>query len=182
MVVLGESPAEEKKAKRSIPTIAEVYRDTYLPHLQQTRRNMQSDLSFWKVHLLPKFGDKHLDELTADDVVGAQLSMRKAGYAEGTANKWIVQIRYMYNVCKRAKIAGSEANPAAGVKQYRIQGRERFLSHEETERLRIAVERSDNKQLKYIMALLLMLGCPRTGGAAGRMHVFLILEPACISR
>jgi integrase len=65
----------------------------------------------------------------------------------------------MYNVCKRAKIAGSETNPAAGVKQYRIQGRERFLSPEETERLREAVEKSDNKQLKYIVGLLLMLGC-----------------------
>lgn len=36
---------------------------------------------------------------------------------------------------------------------------ERFLSPEETERLREAVEQSINKQLKYIVALLLMLGC-----------------------
>ncbi len=85
--------------------------------------------------------------------------MRKAGYAAGTANKWIVQIRYMYNVAKKAKIPGSETNPAAGIKQFRVEGRERFLSSEETERLRIAVERSDNKQLKYIVALALMLGC-----------------------
>jgi hypothetical protein len=62
-VVLGESPAEDKKAKRAIPTIAELYRDTYLPHIQSYRRNMESALSFWKVHLLPRFGQKHLDEL-----------------------------------------------------------------------------------------------------------------------
>jgi integrase len=80
-------------------------------------------------------------------------------YAPGTANKYIVQIRYMYNVAKKAKIPGSEANPAAGIKQFRVEGHERFLSPEETERLRLAVERSDNKQLKYIVALVLMLGC-----------------------
>jgi integrase len=158
-VVLGDSPIEEKKAKRMIPTIAEIYRDTYLPHLQNTRRGMGSDLSFWKVHLLPRFGSKHLDELTRQDVIDAQLSMRKAGYAVGTANKWIVQIRYMYNVAKKQAIPGSEFNPGAEVKQFTVEGRERFLSPEETERLREAVERSENTQLKWIVTLLLMLGC-----------------------
>ncbi len=158
-VVLGENPADDKKIKRAIPTIAELYNDTYLPHLQSYRRNMESDLSFHKNHLLPKFGNKHLNELTTEDVVDAHQSFRKIGYAPGTANKWIVQIRYMFNVAKRAKIPGSEFNPAAGVKQFRVEGRERFLSPEETERLREAVEKSSNKQLKYIVALLLMLGC-----------------------
>lgn len=158
-VVLGESPIEEKKLLRTIPTIAEVFRDTYLPHLQNTRRNMASDLSFWKNHLLPKFGGKHLDQLTQQEVIDAQQAMRKAGYADGTANKWIVQLRYMYNVCKKLKIPGTDYNPAADVKQFRVEGRERFLSAEETERLRVAVERSENPQLKYIVALLLMLGC-----------------------
>lgn len=158
-VVLGENPAEEKKAKRTIPTIAELYRDTYLPHLQKTRRNMGSDLSFWKCHLLPRFGDKHLEELSRQDVIDAQVEMRNAGYAPGTANKYIVQLRYMYNVAKKFNVPGAETNPAADVEQYRVEGRERFLSAEETERLRVAVERSENTQLKYIVGLLLMLAC-----------------------
>lgn len=158
-VVLGDSPSEERKIKRSIPTIAELYQDTYLPHLQSTRRNMVSDLSFWKVHLLPRFGSKHLDELTQQDVIDAQQSMRKAGYALGTANKWIVQIRYMYNVAKKLKIPGSDFNPGAEIKQFTVEGRERFLNSDETERLREAVEKSENTQLKYIVTLLLMLGC-----------------------
>jgi len=160
-VVLGEDPAAERKAMRAIPTIAEAYRDTYLPHIQSYRRNMESDLSFWKNHLLPKFGRKHLDQLKTDAIVDAQHSMRKAGYAKGTANKWVVQLRFMFNVLKKAKVPGSEVNPAAGIKQFRVEGRERFLSPEETERLRIAVEASENTQLKYIVALLLMLGCRR---------------------
>lgn len=158
-VVLGENPAEAKKIKRSIPTIAEFYKDTYLPYLQSYRRNMQSDFSFHHTHLLPRFGSKHLDEITQQDVIFAQQSMRTAGYAAGTANKFIVQIRYMYNVAKKAKIPGAEFNPAAGVKQYNVEGRERFLTQEEIQRLRDAVEKSQSKQLKYIVALLLMLGC-----------------------
>ncbi len=158
-VVLGENPAEEKKAKRTIPTIAELYRDVYLPHLQKTRRNMQSDLSFWKCHLLPRFGTFHIEELRRQDVIDAQMEMRAAGYAAGTSNKFIVQLRYMYNVAKKFNVPGAEINPAAEVEQYRVEGRERFLSAEETERLRVAVERSENTQLKYIVGLLLMLGC-----------------------
>ena len=158
-VVLGESPAEEKKVMRAIPTVAEMYRDTYLPHLKKTRRNMGSDLSFWKNHLLPRFGNKHLEELSRQDVIDAQVEMRNAGYAPGTANKYIVQLRYMYNVAKKFNVPGAEINPAAEVEQYRVEGRERFLSVDETERLRVAVERSDNKQLKHFVTLALMLGC-----------------------
>lgn len=158
-IVLGENPAEDKKIKRSIPTIAEFYNATYLPLLRSYRRNMQSDYSFHQTHLLPRFGSKRLDELTQQDVIDAQKSMTKRGYAPGTANKFIVQIRYMYNVAKKRGVPGSEHNPAAGVKQYAVQGRERFLTKEEIERLRTAVEKSTNKQLKYIIALLLMLGC-----------------------
>ena len=67
-IVLGENPAEDKKIKRSIPTIAEFYNATYLPFLRSYRRNMQSDYSFHQTHLLPRFGSKRLDELTQQAV------------------------------------------------------------------------------------------------------------------
>lgn len=158
-VVLGEDPAEEKKLKRSIPTIAELYRDIYLPHLQSYRRNMQSDYSFHQTHMLPRFGSKFLDELTQQDVIDAQQSMLKAGYAAGTANKFVVQVRYMYNIAKKRGIPGSDNNPAAGVRQYPVHGRERFLNQAEIERLYAAVKKSTCRQLKHIVPLLLMLGC-----------------------
>lgn len=161
-VVLGEDPAAAKMVKRSIPTVAELYRDTYLPYLRSYRRNMQSDFSFHHTHLLPRFGSKHLDEITQADVIDAQQSMLKVGYAPGTANKFVVQLRYMYNVAKKLGIPGAEFNPAAGVKQYQVQGRERFLNQEEIQRLRVAVQQSQSKQLKYIVALLLMLGCRKS--------------------
>jgi integrase len=123
---------------------------------------MQSDYSFQQTHLLPRFGRKHLDQLTTQDVVDAQQSMLKAGYATGTANRFVVQVRYMYNVAKKRGIPGAEFNPAAGVKQYAVHGRERFLTHEEIERLRIAVDKSACKPLKNIVALLLMLGCRKS--------------------
>jgi len=58
--MLTARTGEGTARKLVLSTIAELYRDTYLPHLKDTRRNMESDLSFWKVHLLPRWADKHL--------------------------------------------------------------------------------------------------------------------------
>ena len=87
-------------------------------------------------------------------------------------HKWIVQIRYAYTVAKQFGVPGSESNPSAGVKQFRVEGRERFLPNEETQRLRDAVEQSENTQLKYIVALLLMLGCRKRELLDGKCEHF----------
>lgn len=62
-------------------------------------------------------------------------------------------------MAKKRGIPGADFNPGADINQYKVEGRERFLSPEETERLREAGHQSENTQLKYIVALLLLLGC-----------------------
>ena len=58
------------------------------------------------------------------------------------------------------QIPGITFNPAAGVKLFEANNaRERFLTAEETQRLLEAVKKSKNTQLKYIVPLLLLLGC-----------------------
>ena len=64
-VVLGENPAEDKKALRQVPTLAEFIRDNYLPHIQLHRRNFQSTISFLNIHIIPRFGALHLDQITS---------------------------------------------------------------------------------------------------------------------
>lgn len=54
---------------------------------------------------------------------------------------------------------GSEVNPAAGLKLFvPDNARERYLSKEETQRLRDALDQSENPQLKFIVPLLLLTG------------------------
>lgn len=64
-----------------------------------------------------------------------------------------------YNLTKKWKIPGCDTNPTAGVQLFEYNNaRERFLTAEEIQRLRDALETSENPQLRYIVPLLLLSG------------------------
>lgn len=57
-------------------------------------------------------------------------------------------------------IPGLPTNPVVGIPRPPLNNaRERYLTSEEAQRLRAAVEHSRNKQLKYIVGLLIQCGC-----------------------
>lgn len=159
-VELGGNPLEERKALRSVLTLAEFIRDIYIPHIQLHRRNFQSTLSFIKCHVLPRFGAMHLDAITTDMVTEAHLDLRAKGYALAQANKLPILLKVMFNLAKKNGLAGSQCNPAHGVSLFTPNNaKERYLSSAETQRLHEALSRSDNSQLKSIVTLLLLFGC-----------------------
>ena len=157
-VVLGESPAEERKVKRTIPTIKAYAAETYMPFVKGYKKSWHTDDAYLRNHVLPKFGSCHLDELTQEDVAAYHRSMRAKGYAAATANHVVVLISYMYTVAKKFKVAGADTNPASGIPMFEPVSRERYLSSEETQRLKLAIEHSKNPQLKYIVAMLILTG------------------------
>lgn len=159
-VVLGENPAEDKQALRKVPTLAEFVESVYVPHIHQHRRNFQSTISFLNIHILPRFGSKHLDAITSEMVSEAHQAMRSKGYALAMANKLPVLFKIMYNLGKKRKVQGTASNPADGVVLFVANNaKERFLTADETQRLQDALERSDNTQLKHIVPLMLLFGC-----------------------
>jgi hypothetical protein len=60
-IQLGESPSEERKIKRAIPTLEEFNRDRYMPFIKGYKKSWGSDDCYLRNHLLPKFGFLHLD-------------------------------------------------------------------------------------------------------------------------
>ncbi|MEN8256595.1 MAG: tyrosine-type recombinase/integrase [Thermodesulfobacteriota bacterium] len=159
-VVLGENPSEEKRVKRTIPTLEEFARDRYMPFVKGDKRSWKSDESYLRCHVLPRFGKYHLNKITQQNVIEFHHAIRSNNYAMGTANRALVLVKYMFNLALKWNIPGVESNPAADVKLFEANNaRERFLTSEETQRLRDAIEKSKNTQLKYIVPLLLLLGC-----------------------
>ena len=159
-VVLGENPADEKQALHKVPTLAEFIEDVYVPHIHQHRRNFQSTISFLNIHIVPKFGSKHLDAITSEMLSDAHLDMRNKGYALAMANKLPILFKIMYNLGKKKKVQGTANNPANDVVMFVANNaKERFLTADETQRLQVALEQSDNTQLRYIVPLMLMFGC-----------------------
>lgn len=159
-VELGGNPLEERQALRAVPTLAEFIRDTYVPHIHLHRRNFQSTLSFIKCHVLPRFGAKHLDEITTNMLAEAHQDLRTKGYALAHANKIPILFKIMFNLARKKGIPGSESNPADGVVLFNPNNaKERYLSAAETQRLHEALSQRGSPQLKSIVALLLLLGC-----------------------
>jgi integrase len=159
-ILFGENPTEDRKALRQIPILSEFVRDVYLDHMKATRRNYAPSLSFLRLHLLPRFGSMHLDQITTQDIAEACRDMRAKGFSQSHCNSIPSTLKVIYNIAKKRKVPGSEINPAIDLKiASPNNARQRFLSLEEIQRLRIAIEQSQNPQLKYICNLLILLIC-----------------------
>lgn len=158
-VVLGQSPMEERKKKRAVPTLAEFTHDRYLPYIKGSKKSWATDDSHLRKHILPAFGGSYLDSITQKEVIEFHHGMRAAGYAPATCNRKLILLRYMFNLAAKWGIEGAEKNPTAGVPLYELNNaRERFLTPEETRHLQAALEESENPQMRFIVPLLLLTG------------------------
>lgn len=158
-VVVGKNPAEERKAERTVPTLAQLSVQ-YLEHVRSYKRAPEIDERALKLHLLPKFGKRRINQLDRAEIVEWLAAHVRDGYAQATVNRWQVVLSHMLRLAKVWGVAGSEVNPLEGVKQRDPCNKvERFLSADETGRLRRAVEESPNPMLTPIVAVLLMTGC-----------------------
>lgn len=159
-VVVGKNPAEERKAERTVPTVSELS-VRYLEHVRTYKKSRDIDARYLRIHLLPKFGKRRINQLDQVEIMEWLADkVRRDGYAQATVNRWQVILSHMLRMAKVWGIPGSEVNPLEGVKQKDPNNKvERFLTADETQRLKIAVEHSPNPLLKHIVALLLLTGC-----------------------
>jgi len=159
-VVGGDSPMDERRAQRTVPTLSEFIRDVYMPHIRAHRRNFQSTVSFIRHHIEPRFGARRLDEITPKMITEAHDELKLKGYALATANKMPILFSIFYNLGKKMKVQGASTNPAQSLKLFQLNNnRERYLSAEEVQRLRSVLEECPYEQMRTIVPLLLMLGC-----------------------
>jgi len=145
--------------KRAIPTLAEFSEQRYMPYVKGYKKSWDIDDSYLRNHVLPRFGALHLDQISLQGVIAFHQAMKEAGYADATCNRSVILLRYMYNLGKKWKIPGAEANPTQGAQLFVLNNaRERYLTAEETLRLKNAMQHSENQQLQFIVPLLLMTG------------------------
>ncbi len=149
--------------KSKTPLLKEFYEEHYLPYVKLHSSTWDKNLSTFKIHILPALGEYHMDEITLPLVSKLHREMViKKKLANGTANKVLVFLRHSYNLAIDLKIAGITENPAAKVKQFEEQHKERYLTKLEAKRLMKAVEESKNIHLKYIVRFLLLTGARRS--------------------
>ncbi len=91
-------------------------------------------------HAYPAIGDLKAEKVSRTDVSRLHLSMRGAPH---NASRMIAVLSSMYSYAAKNGNVPDEMNPARGVEQYREDGRERYLSREELQRLGAAIEEGE---------------------------------------
>jgi len=159
--VLGADPAARRRELREIPTLAELVRDRYLPHVKAYKRSWRTDETVFRVHILPVLGSRPLDEISGDAIADLLQRMRDQGYATGTTNRVLILMRFIFNLARKWKIPGVGENPTFGLSTAPDVQRDRFLSPEETQRLIASINVDENRSAAQTIMLLLLTGARR---------------------
>jgi integrase len=151
-------------AHSGTPTFKDIS-ERYLDSLfgdEQARDSAGRDLCN---HILPKFGQLRLDQVTEMDLT-AWLSSKEGKEAapagpDGERIKKL--IGRMWSLALDLKLVDGEANPFEGSLRFDRRGQgDALLSAHEVQQLLLAARSSQNRQLKYIVSLLMLTGA-RTG-------------------
>ncbi len=159
--LLGDDPQEKRRELRSIPTLAALVRDRYLPHVKSYKRSWQTDETVLRIHVLPALGSLPVDEITGSAIADLLQVMRHKGYATGTTNRVLILLRYIFNLARKWKIPAIRENPTFGISTAPDVQRDRFLSPEETQRLIASVNVDENRSAAQAILLLLLTGARR---------------------
>ncbi len=159
--LVGADPQERRSELRTIPTLEELVRDRYLPHVKSYKRSWKTDETVLRVHILPVLGADYADQVRSEPIAALVLRMREQGYATGTTNRVVIVLRHIFNLARKWRVAGVTENPTAGIALAPDVNRERFLSVEEAQRLIAAIEHDENEVARKAIMLLLLTGARR---------------------
>ncbi|MGF7009098.1 tyrosine-type recombinase/integrase [Aminobacter sp. BE322] len=149
-VVAGGDPAASRAKARQVPTLNDFAKEFYeeaakiateQPLTAKLRigtiRNYQSII---RKHVGPAFGNRKMDTVAKSDV--AKLHTKMASTPVG-ANTMLECLRNLYAAAAEAELLAEQTCPAIGIKQYKKNKRERFLSMAEVERLGAAMSEAE---------------------------------------
>jgi integrase len=157
-VVLGGDPAGQKQVKKAIPTYASLA-EQHLAHARTYQKRPDNTEAVLRRHILPRWSKLRLDEISPQAVAQWLAEKDAEGLKPATVEKIRATFGRSFSLGNRWNIPGAATNPVQGISRPRFNNaRQRYLSAEEAEELRIAVEHSSNPQLKFIVGLLLLTG------------------------
>ncbi|MBM3531150.1 MAG: site-specific integrase [Alphaproteobacteria bacterium] len=156
--LVGADPQARRSELRAIPTLAELVRDRYLPHVKSYKRSWRTDETVLRVHILPELGPQCIDLIRAEAIAALVERMRQKGYATGTTNRVVIVLRHAFNLARKWRVPGANDNPTAGINLAPDVNRERFIDFDEAQRLVAAIESDENRVAARSIMLLLLTG------------------------
>ncbi len=148
----GGDPTQERNSLKQMPTLS-AYADEYLDGYGLTLKpsTLQDYRNCFNRYIRPlSIANSKLDRITRQDI--AQLHRSKSKHKR-TANKLLQILSSMYGEAQRAGIVPSEFNPTKGIKHYKIDARQRFLSQDELMNLGQALSEAEDHGSENLYAI-----------------------------
>ena len=157
-LAMGKDPFAAKAQRKEVPTLAEFIAHSYMPYIQANKRSWKTDECLLRNHVLPAFGSLYMDEFTPQHLM-TFISEHRKTHANGSVNRVVIILRYIFNLALRWNLGGITSNPTANVPLLEEHThKERFLTPEETQSLLAHIKSSPNPMLQYIIQMLIMTG------------------------
>lgn len=155
----GIDPLEQRDRVRQMPTFEQFAMGEYLPYAKEHKVSWDMDESKLRLHILPKFGSRRLCDISTRDVQMYHAQI-KASHSAATANRHLALLSKMLRM--GVTWARIDRNPCLGITKFREpQQRTDCLSHEDMQKMLLAMESEKNLQAKAALKLLLLSGTRR---------------------
>jgi len=157
-IALGNDPTEVKSILKTILTLNEFIHQKYLPFIRTYKKSWKCDEGLLRTHIEPVLGNLYLDQITKGHIVEL-FSNLTTKLAPGSCNRILVMTRYLFNLAIKWETAGIKTNPTSGFPLIPDHNkRERYLTHEEAQRLYQELTKSRNPMLKFVVPMLILTG------------------------
>ncbi len=157
--ILGGDPSAMQAKKRAIP----LYRELAEMHSTYAANHHRSDGAqrIIKNHLIPFWGPKRLDEIKQQEVTKWLAGKRQSGMAPASVAKIVTTFSKSFELARQWELFDGNPTKRSWSEKYN-NARERYLTSDEANALKLACECSPNPQLKNIVALLLLTGARKS--------------------
>jgi integrase len=161
----GRDPAQERRIARDELTFADLTEAYVERHAKQHKSSWKRDVQMLRAYLA-KWRSRKLSDISPDEIdrLHKNIGEEHGHYA---ANRTIALLRAMFNLAHDWGFSKAD-NPAARIKPYREQKRERFLSPDELRRVNEALIGEPNQYWRGYFVLSLLLGPRRSELLAAR--------------
>lgn len=139
----------------------------YIEHHAKVHTRITGDcLKHYRLYLAP-WSDRLLTDIKKRDIAELQTQMIADGKSEDAANRAVVLLCMLYNKAIEWEMFDGP-NPAAGVRKFTLQSRDRFLQSDELPRFIAAVKRLRHQTSQDYYLMLLFTAQRRTNTAEMR--------------
>jgi len=158
-ITLGADPRAEAKARRAVPTYAELFESHVLPNLKVRLRSWRRSEELYRLRIKGVFGGRRLDQITRHQVQAFQTALAEEGLAPATVNHHIKVLRSSLNLARQWGMLEGE-NPAARVRMLHEDNKvEHYLDEAELQRLLDVLRKDANRGVCNVALFLLSTGC-----------------------